>query len=175
MALAQESQGEIEALASRYGFELRYTGLGKIKAALATQKWIAELKPAWVLNLGTAGSRRFKTGEIVEAQKILQRDNTFKMLGQKIFETLPVTDLPKVICGTADFVEMAEPAVACEIFDMEAYAIAFVCDQWQVPFHCIKYVTDASDENVVTDWKKNLKAASQELKKICVSLFEQPQ
>ena len=135
----------------------------KIKTTFAATKLIQELQPEFILNLGTAGSRKFKQGDIVECTRFVQRDPLFAEFSQKIFECTPITNLPQVTCGTADFVDYEEPKVECDIYDMEAYALAYVCDQLKVKFNSIKYITDSSDQNVVKDWKANLTLASQAL------------
>ena len=156
MALSQESQGLFES----DGVKVHYTGVGKVKATYAALKLIEIHKPEWVLNLGTVGSKKIKPGQLVEAVRFVQRDPLFAQFPQKIFETKPLTALPAVICGTADFVEYGEPKVACDIFDMEAYALAYVCDQMKVKFNSIKYISDSSDENILKDWKGSLGDAS---------------
>jgi len=159
MALPQESQGLCEALRKSHGLAVHFTGVGKVKATFAAQKFIAQVRPDWVLNLGTAGSHRVPVHSLVECEKYIQRDSLFTEFGQKILSSNALTDLPKIICGTADFVEKKE-RTDCDIYDMEAYAIAFVCEQMNLPFYSIKYVTDSSGENVVSEWKENLKHAS---------------
>ena len=59
MALPQESRGQLE----RAGAQLLYTGVGKVNAAAALARRLAELRgagnsPSRVVNLGTAGSPR---------------------------------------------------------------------------------------------------------------------
>lgn len=160
MALPQESQGLFEA----HRIKVHYTGVGKIKSTYAALKALEYHRPDWVLNLGTAGSQKIETGQTVECIRFVQRDSLFAEntghFSQVFFNSSPITSLQAVTCGTADFIESGAPKVDCDIFDMEAYALAYVCDQMKVRFNSIKFVTDSSDENVVTDWKKNLKAAS---------------
>ena len=65
--------------------------------------------------------------------------------------------------GSADFIEKAEPLTPCDVFDMEAYAMAFVCEQMNIRFNSIKFVTDNSDENLIHDWKKSLHISAEAL------------
>ena len=39
---------------------------------------------------------------------------------------------------------------------MEAYALAKVCYQYDVPFISFKYITDGADEQAHEDWESNL-------------------
>ena len=159
MALSHESQGLFEA----QGLKVHYTGVGKVKATFTAAQMLEKSKPDWVLNLGTAGSKKIKVGELVEVTQFVQRDPLYLEFPQKIFHADPITQFKNVSCGTADFVEYGEPQIDCEIFDMEAYALAYVCDQKKIKFNSIKYISDSSDENVVREWKANLKAASEAL------------
>ena len=159
MALPQESQGLFESA----GVKVYFTGVGKVKATYSAVKLIEKLNPEWILNLGTAGSKKIKIGQVVEATRFVQRDPLFAQFPQAALKTEALTGLPQVICGTADSVEYGVPSVACEIFDMEAYALAYVCEQLKVKFNSIKFISDSSDENVVDQWKSNLKTASEAL------------
>jgi adenosylhomocysteine nucleosidase len=44
--------------------------------------------------------------------------------------------------------------------DMEAYALAKVCLHEQIPFACVKYITDGADGAASCDWENNLKDAA---------------
>lgn len=162
MALPQESQGRFEA----ENVKVHYTGVGKIKATFAALNLVEQLKPEWVINLGTAGSKKLQPGQLVECSHFIQRDPFFAQFPQKIFETHTLSNLPQVTCGSADSIEYGDRKIECDIFDMEAYALAYVCDQKNIKFNSFKYITDASNEDTITDWKKNLNAASS-------ALFEQ--
>ena len=178
MALKQESQGLFEA----EGIKVYYTGVGKIKATYSAVKLIEIHKPKWVLNFGTAGSKHLPVGHLVECSQFVQRDTMFSLFPsessdalrfpQKIYKTSAISDLPQVTCGTADFIdyedskaksESRDSKPTCDIFDMEAYALAYVCDQQKVKFNSIKYITDSSDKTVLNDWTQNLQAASKAL------------
>ena len=39
---------------------------------------------------------------------------------------------------------------------MEAYALAKVCQYFNIPFISFKYITDGADEQSHEDWEKNL-------------------
>ena len=49
--------------------------------------------------------------------------------------------------STGDNFVTAPPALASDIVDMEAYAMAKACLRADRPFSCYKYVTDLADEN----------------------------
>ena len=171
MALEMESQGAFESK----GIVPLYCGIGKVNAAYAaTQAISAGAK--MILNLGTAGSHRFATHELVHVRSFVQRDFDLTPLGMprgqipmdKYPGALDISFLPNKstgICGTGDCFEVGAPKVACDLVDMEGYALAKVCALEQVPIYSVKYITDGSDENAHNDWKQNLKKSS-------IKLFE---
>lgn len=160
MALKVESQGLFEAA----GYSPFYCGVGSSKATHHLTKWIYEYKPQRVLNLGTAGSLRFNIGKLVECTSFVQRQtHDFLKMPFENLTSEPLTELPKVICGSADFIETSAPRTKCDIFDMEAYSLAYVCKKMNVKFNSIKYVTDSSNHKVVEDWQKNLLPSAEAL------------
>lgn len=160
MALPDESQGLFES----HGITPNYCGIGLIKAAYMTQQLILKKKPTRVLNLGTAGSHTFKQGQLVECTSFVYRQPAnFQGIGQKKITTSPITNLTQAVCGSADFIENSEPLTKCDVMDMEAYAMAFVCTQLQIPFHSVKFISDYSDKNLLQDWKKNLRQGAEKL------------
>jgi adenosylhomocysteine nucleosidase len=160
MALPEESQMVFE----KNGHKPYYCGIGQTKAAFWTQKLIADLKPDQVINLGTAGSHSFKQGDLVECTSFIQRPaNNFIPISSKSLKIDSCTELPKVICGTGDFIETGKPLVQCDVMDMEAYAMAYVCKQLNVKFTSVKYVSDNSDQNMLNHWHSCLQDAATKL------------
>lgn len=170
MAVPQESNGLIEALAEKANLKLVFTGIGLLAAAAKTAEVIAEYKPSHILNLGTAGSRHLETGQLIECVKFVNRTtNILPMLTTHYFSEA-ITDLQQVDCGSADFIDFTETAGQFTVLDMEAYAIAFVCQQMKVKFNSVKYVTDNSQGDVGKKWREHLNvgavALSQQLKQM---------
>ena len=59
------------------------------------------------------------------------------------------------MCGSGDsFVTDKYKVGGVDIVDMEAYALAKVCNELGVPFKCFKYISDEADENASRDWKE---------------------
>lgn len=171
IALEKETQG----LFQKANIPVFYSGIGKINAAHKATEVILKYQPKYVLNLGTAGSHKFKTHDLIECSSFVQRDMDLSPLGAPLGHTpldpIPakitawkfLTDLPKGICGTADRFEVGPPILECDLVEMEAYAIAKVCEKMKTPFTAIKYITDGSDDQAHKDWVQNLKPASQKL------------
>lgn len=170
MALPSESQGLFE----KTQYQVHYCGIGKVNAAFKATDLIHQFKPQLVLNLGTAGSTKFSTHSLIECSAFVQRDMDLSPLGFPRGET-PLDSLPGKlevprrtklltgVCGTGDAFEIGPTKVACDLVDMEAYAIAKVCRHLKTDFMSIKYITDGSDHQAKDDWFKNLKPAAEKL------------
>jgi adenosylhomocysteine nucleosidase len=173
MALPQESDGLIEKVIEKNGNQavLIYTGVGLISAAQKTTEAILKFQPVSVLNLGTAGSRKFSISQLIECTEFIYRGETSYMIKNK-HKVDPLTNLSRAICASADHVDMNENALKYEVMDMEAYAIAKVCEEYNVRFNSIKYVTDSSDETMLQDWKVNLKHGATALQKFLHDFFQ---
>jgi adenosylhomocysteine nucleosidase len=173
MALPQESRGRLE----RAGASLLYTGVGKVNAAAALARRLAELRcagqsPALVLNLGTAGSRSIRTHTLVACNRFMQRDMDVSGLGfpvgvtpfddtPPIIEFPPVfADMPQRSCSSGDSFATHLHDFEGDVVDMEAFALARVCVTEGVPFACAKYITDGADADSASHWEAALDAAA---------------
>jgi adenosylhomocysteine nucleosidase len=171
MALPQESQGLFE----KNGVPVVYTGIGKINATISATETIMRTRCRVIINLGTAGSAKFKTHELVEVSSFVQRDMDISPLGFSVGETpfdpipkeidlMPFfRELPRGVCGTGDSFETGKAKLNCDLVDMEGYAIAKVCRRFGVQFISLKYITDGADQNAHTDWQENLIHGSKKL------------
>lgn len=174
MALQLESQGVFE----RAGIPVLYCGVGKVNAAWALTRRLAEYRHAGaplphVLNFGTAGSRNHRIGAFVECHAFVQRDMDVTGLGvplgttpfdadvpaQLEFPTL-FAQLPRAICATGDSFATTACPVPCDVLDMEAYALAKVCWFERARFTAVKHVTDTADHAAGVDWQSNLHRAA---------------
>ncbi|MGC4233661.1 MAG: hypothetical protein QM594_11840 [Niabella sp.] len=153
-----------EAAAVFEGYNHLITGIGKVNAAYELAKAIQDKKPSLVVNLGSAGSSYFQKGEVICCTKFVQRDMDVRGLGYEQYET-PLSGLPPIleyglameglkggICGTGDNFEMGHAATAYNIVDMEAYALAMITMKENIPFLCLKYISDGADNNAAEDW-----------------------
>jgi adenosylhomocysteine nucleosidase len=173
LALEIEAQGRLES----EGAPLLFTGVGKVNAAHRLTRRLLEERhegrDPLVVNFGTGGSRRFKTGSLVACRRFVQRDMDVTGLGFGPHET-PFEDVPRElefpetfpglehgVCGSGDRFEAVESIPSWDVVDMEAYALAKVCFLESVPFACAKYVTDGADGSAASDWKANLPRAAQ--------------
>ena len=181
MALPQESRGLLE----RAGASVLYTGVGKVNAAAALARRLAENRCAGaalplVVNLGTAGSRTIAAHTLVACNRFAQRDMDVSGLGfapgvTPFDETPAVIEfpvrlghLPQALCSTADSFATHLHDVSGDVVDMEAFALARVCRGESVDFACAKYVTDGADSDSATHWETALDAAARNF----VTVFE---
>ncbi|UYL08982.1 5'-nucleosidase [Bdellovibrio sp. SKB1291214] len=171
MALPHESQGVFEG----ENIPVHYTGIGKVNAALTAMDVIHKTKCKVIINLGTAGSSKFKTHDLVEVSSFVQRDMDITPLGFKVGETpfdpipgvidlIPYfSELPHGVCSTGDNFETGTPRLPCDLVDMEGYAIAKVCRKMGVQLISLKYITDGADHNAHNDWAANLLPGAKKL------------
>lgn len=178
MALPNESKGLFEAA----GITVHYSGIGKVNAAFKAFEVIQNTGCQILLNLGTAGSAHFNAHELVEVRQFVQRDMDVSALGFALGHT-PMDDdhpaeidlvrffeqLPQGICGTGDNFETTAPKLACDLVDMEGYAIAKVCKKLDVRCVSVKYITDGADDTAHLDWEENLLFGAKKL----LALYQQ--
>ena len=176
-ALEVETQGQLD------NYDVLYTGVGKVNATLKlTQKfgkYGSYIPYDLVINYGTAGSRKYKKGELVDCTKFIQRDMDVTGLGFQRGETPFEKQPPLVIeteslfnpigknatCGSGDsFVEDRSQYYG-EVVDMEAYALSKVCYHYQIPFISFKYISDGADDNANDDWDENVSKGIKVFKK----------
>lgn len=172
-ALKAESGGRFDA------FNTVYCGVGKVNAAYRLTQALMQWKhergraPHLVLNLGSAGSPHFRTGEVVNCTGFIQRDFDVSAFGHDLyvnpFDNLPGllktgqrwNAHPEGVCGTGDsFVADASQPTPWNVMDMEAYALARVCAAEEIPFGCLKYITDGADGEAATVWEQRLATAA---------------
>jgi len=154
------------------------TGIGKVNAAMELTQEIQRNRPELIVNLGSAGSRSFGKGEVVCCTKFIQRDMDVRGLGFEKYET-PLSGIPPVleygllkeglpqgICGTGDSFEMNHAEADYNIVDMEAYPLALIAMKKNIPFLCLKYISDDAGSEAAEDWAVQVHLASEAFNKI---------
>ncbi len=176
MALPMEN---VDGTLNAFG-EVIYTGVGKVNATMAlTRRLTQGPSPELVLNLGSAGAHQRPTGAIVACTQFIEHDMDATALGfgwgQTPFEDTIEIDsplppewqqlnLPETVCHSGDcFVTEPHPFFEFDVVDMEGYALAKVCQAFNLPFVSLKFITDGADGQASTDWPEALAQASQGL------------
>ncbi len=157
-------------------------GIGKVNAAYVLTKAIHHQRPDLIINLGSAGSNKFKRGEVICCTNFIQRDMDVRALGFAQYETplsgikpklnygIKIKGLPEGVCGTGDSFEMSHNTDDYNVIDMEAYALALISMKEQIPFLCLKYISDGADGTAAEDWAVQVHNAAIAFKKILFSV-----
>ena len=154
-ALEAETQDQLKE------YDVLYTGVGKVNATIRLMERLGgiflsregALLPSVVINYGTAGSRKIKKKTLVDCTKFIQRDMDVTglgfMRGETPFEKEPPLMLESksdfnpigrnATCGTGDCFVEDKSQYYGEVVDMEAYALAKVCHNYDIPFISVSY------------------------------------
>lgn len=151
-------------------------GIGKVNAATLTAKLIDTGCDA-ILNYGLSGGIGTIKGDFVIPVSFLEHDFDLTCLGYKpcekpgqkyiyeadkklvdvLKEIFPESTFGTAVCGDrfisskkdSDFLSDTFGAMSC---DMETAAIASVCDMADVPFACLRRVSDGADESAAESY-----------------------
>ena len=165
------------------GFDIVYTGVGKINATYELTKKLMlsdDEMPKQVINFGTAGSVNGKHTGLVEVDIILQRDMIAEPLEPRgitpyqeasgVDHAIVLHSNTNITLGTGDnFVSEDDPwfeYANVDLVDMEAYALAVVCAKMGVKFRCFKYISDSANKEAKNDWESSLKIAKNDFQKL---------
>jgi adenosylhomocysteine nucleosidase len=150
-----------------------YSGVGKLNAAFTTMRAISKYQPDLILNLGTVGSLNDQLKNVVEINRVIQRDFDAEPLAPR--GTVPFEDFPSELfsgygdasCGTGDtFVRVRENWLLnknIDVVDMELFAIAKICTQLDTPWRSFKLISDYVNHDSDSDWERNLQFSHIEL------------
>lgn len=127
------------------------TGMGKVNAAACAARLIERHKPKRVINFGTAGGITVTSG-IHQCITFTQRDyhNPFDTP-----HTITTVGDGLVLSTGDNFVEDTTN-IDADLVDMEAYAIAKVCEDTNTPFFCYKYITDEANTSSEEAFAKHI-------------------
>ena len=97
-----------------------------------------------VLNIGSAGSAKYPIGTIVNCTKIFNGD------GELVLDCIEFPgESASVFSGdffmstqTFSPEQVRKLSQQYDLFDMEAYAVAQFCKMYDIPFYCLKAVSD---------------------------------
>ncbi|MCD7902037.1 MAG: nucleosidase [Bacteroides sp.] len=159
------------------GLNIRYviTGVGKAKSAMKLTRVIMEYQPDFVINIGTAGTLSHQVNDLFLCNHFIDRDYQSTKLPGIEYEIKDTTqnnillnhwlaEAEKTgVCNTGDTFVTEISAFQGNVIDMEAYAQALVCKEFQTPFLAVKYVTDIIGQNSVKHWEDKLKDAREAL------------
>ena len=147
------------------------TGCGKANSAAKLMESVCMNRPDAVINIGTSGTRIHNVGDILVCRKFIDRDfENLTLPGLKNFvdfsdESL-ATNWASVVDGkesrevfmvnTGDNFVTADSHFTGDAIDMEAFAQALICNDKQIPFVSVKYITDIVGRNTKKQWEDKL-------------------
>lgn len=146
-------------------YEIIYTGVGKINAAIVATSILSTSSYSSFINYGTAGTLKPElAGQLLEVGTVYQRDMDARPqapLGSTPFETGElnasiVLSKSNITLSTGDNFVMSMPELVTDLVDMEAYALAKACKRFKAKFTCVKYASDFADENAADHWAENV-------------------
>lgn len=141
------------------------TGIGKVSAAVAVTAAIAERRPPFVLNVGTAGALRDGLEGAHTIGRVVEHDVDHAALSALIGEELSgevVLDPSSPITLATGDAFVADPdlrlalAAHADLVDMEGYAIARACEHAGVPLRMVKVVSDTADGDAALTWQEQM-------------------
>ncbi|WP_291313956.1 nucleosidase [Corynebacterium sp. UBA2622] len=173
VAAMKEEAAEITA---RMDHEVLITGIGTVPAAIAlTRRLALGPAPERVVNVGTAGALVDLPAGVYEVGAVLKHDRRVldvsgltDFVYPRLFELDTHTALPKARLATGDtFVNTTalrdELARESDLVDMEGYALAAVCREFDVPLTMLKQVSDNANETSNVSWPESLAVAAVQL------------
>ena len=186
MATTQEYGPHLKGL-----FSPLITGVGPVEAAMVATRCLADLEsqnqlPDLVVSLGSAGSARLDQTDVYQASAISYRDMDASALGfepgvtpfldqpARISAPVTISGVPKATLATgASIVSGNEyDLIDADMVDMESYAIVRVCQEFGLPFLCLRGISDGTEAiNQIADWTQYLHIIDEKLA-ACVKSLE---
>lgn len=166
-------------------------GIGKINASAATTFGIQVFNPSSVYNIGMCGnlSENLKKYEIVKVSKVFQHDMYIPLPGKEFDKLKEIISLMKcnkikehdeyththVSLATGDsFIDKDEVKELLkknsEIVDMEGYAIATVCEIYNVKLTMYKFISDDADSKSQFDFIEAFSQYNKTIRKLLEKL-----
>lgn len=164
LVVALEEEAAHLASGGGAGLPVLLTGVGKVNAASAVAATLATARPAYVVNLGTAGAVRPGWSGSHEVGSVLQHDlddAVLRMLTGRSFAA------PIELAGTGPALATGDVFVSsdadrerlgavADLVDMEGYAVAAAARRAGVPVRLVKHVSDEADDGAVRNWKESV-------------------
>lgn len=141
------------------GLPVLITGVGKVRAAVTVATLLASARPAYVVNLGTAGGLHPGLEGVHEVGTVVQHDfddeGVAAVVGHHFGGPIVLGDGPTLATGDR-FVSGGPLREAllqhAELVDMEGYAVAAACMAAEVPVRLVKLVSDDAGDDAGRTW-----------------------
>lgn len=181
IALPQET----ECVSSILNIPVIYSGVGKVNATIAAMTAI-QSGYTTIINVGSCGSMNLGIGEIVKIDNFFEDIDCSPLCdyGHPFLDSIQSIKLnynSVKSCFTTDYfydnslkdkyssgyLNMIQK---CDVFDMESYSIAKVCQLFNVEFICYKWI---SDDGESSDWMANCRIGLEKIKELLSYEFEE--
>ena len=159
-------EGELNPKALPSSLPLVYCGVGKVNAALATQRAIHDLKPDAIINFGTAGRVSSHLHGLQRVKRVVQRDMNAEPLAPRGITPLMAgphhfeSGDDGIICGTGDsFVTERDEWLhknEIDLVDMELFAFAAAAHRASIKWSAYKFISDDANEGAAEDWQEKV-------------------
>lgn len=147
---------------------VKFTGLGKINAASNAARLIERVKPTKVFNFGTAGGITVGPG-LYKCTRFIERDMIISDMGlihHHVLGPIVIGEGGLTLSTGDNFVTDPSTITDADLVDMEGYAIAKICKDLDIEFHCYKYVSDYADINANEHWLTNVHMGQDHYKRV---------
>ena len=140
-------------------------GAGKVSAATATARALAERRPGRVLNIGTAGALRPGLVGVHRVGRVLEHDfdaeTIERLTGDPVPGELVLDPTSTITLATGDVFVQDESvrdrlARRADLVDMEGYAVARACAAFGVPCTVVKIVSDEAAGDAARTWAETV-------------------
>lgn len=159
------------------------TGIGPVEAAISLTAQLGTLKhkenlPDVIINVGSAGSSILPHLGIYQVSSVGYRDMDASPLGYVKGET-PLLDLPAILplpwkiegiksaslsTGASVISGQGYDEIEADMVDMETFALARVCHQFDIPLIALRGISDGKKElSQLTDWTEYLHIIDEKL------------
>ena len=158
------------------GLPVLLTGMGKVNAAVAVASVLAgAVRPASVVNLGTAGELKPGWSGTHEVRTVLQHDLDAAVLhlltGEDVgveIDLSPDPAAPGPVLATGDLFVSDEDArrrlaERADLVDMEGFAVAAAVRAAGLPVRLVKHVSDEAGEGAAKTWRESVDDCAREL------------
>ena len=155
------------------------SGVGKVPTTYALTRVLQTLRPDLVLNVGSVGTVRLHVGDVLVCRDFVDRNLlglNIEGVSDHIDNTVPdAYALPPSIisgnesaeicpvCATGDSFVTSEADACGDVVDMEAFALAYVCQRAGIDFLSVKCITDVVGQNSIGIWEERVEEARKTL------------
>jgi adenosylhomocysteine nucleosidase len=158
---------EVNSTTTILGSPVIFSGLGKINASMAVYNaFISGYKE--IINIGSCGSLKYPSSEIIKVGQVFQDIDPRPLAeygytpGEPLGNQVIIDSKSNNTCFTTDYFydknqlskyspEYLYMIKNCDIFDMECFALAKICNHFGIKFSSYKWVTDDGD---ATHWEE---------------------